>query len=121
MKALLVVLFSSFSAYSLAAPIISYDDGSTYTLQDDEEVFVSTADHLFTKRDYANGNVYFGAKRPNTKRDYVETPSDEFELGSQEWCQAYIPWSEGYSFNMQAWQRYCDVNGDGVYDESDRT
>ena len=121
MKALLAVLFTLFSAYSLAAPIISYDDGSTYTLQDDEEVFVSTADRLFTKSDYEEGSVYFKARLPNNKRDYVETAADEFELGSHEWCQAYVPWSEGYSFNMQVWQRYCDVNNDGVYDENDRT
>ena len=40
-------------------------------------------------------------------------------VGSHAWCSAYIPWSEGLTFGMISWQRACDSNNDGVYDEND--
>jgi hypothetical protein len=117
MKYLLASLFL-FSSVVFSQTVIEYDDGSTYTLEDTENVFVSTRS-LFTKKTYSNGAVNFTPVEANTKRDYVASPTDGIEVGSTEWCKAYVPWSEGYSFNMQAWQRFCDTNGDGEYGEGD--
>lgn len=103
-----------------AETVISYDDGSTYTLENGEEIFISTPGKpLFSRRLYSNQDVFFTAQEPWSTRDYVPTETDELELGSHEWCVAYVPWSEGYTFNMQWWQRACDTNGDSVYDELD--
>jgi len=117
MKYLLASLFL-FSSAVFSQTVIEYDDGSTYTLDDRENVFVSTRS-LFTKKTYSNGAVNFTPVEANTDRDYVASPTDGIEVGSTEWCKAYVPWSEGYTFNMQAWQRFCDTNGDGEYGEGD--
>ena len=117
MKYLLASLFL-FSSAVFSQTVIEYDDGSTYTLDDRENVFVSTRP-LFTKKTYSNGAVNFTPVEANSDRDYVASPTDGIEIGSAEWCAAYVPWSEGYTFNMQAWQRHCDTNGDGEYGEGD--
>ena len=117
MKYLLASLFL-FSSVVFSQTVIEYDDGSTYTLEDTENVFVSTRS-LFTKKTYSNGAVNFTPIEANTKRDYVASPTDGIEVGSTEWCKAYVPWSEGLSFNMISWQRYCDTNSDGEYGEGD--
>ena len=117
MKYLAAFLFL-FSSLSFSQTVIEYDDGSTYTLDDRGNVFVSTKS-LFTKKTYSNGAVNFTPVEANTDRDYVASPTDGIEIGSAEWCKAYVPWSEGYTFNMQAWQRFCDTNGDGEYGEGD--
>ena len=117
MKYLVAFLFL-FSSLSFSQTVIEYDDGSTYTLDDSENVFVSTRP-VFSKKTYSNGAVNFTPVEANTDRDYVASPTDGIEIGSAEWCKAYVPWSEGYTFNMQAWQRFCDTNGDGEYGEGD--
>lgn len=114
----LLALFALFSLPALSQTIIDYEDGSTYTLEGSEEAYV-THEIVFVKREYNSGSVYFKAIAPNVKRDYVETAWDGLQPGSHEWCAAYVPWSEGYTFGMQTWQRACDTNGDGVYDEND--
>ena len=114
----LLALFALFSLPALSQTIIDYEDGSTYTLEQREEAYV-THEIVFVKREYKSGSVYFKAIAPNVKRDYVETAWDGLQPGSHEWCAAYVPWSEGYTFGMQTWQRACDTNGDGVYDEND--
>lgn len=117
----IVSLFAGLFCFSVAAQtVINYDDGSTYTLSDNQEIYISTPNStLFTRKLYKNKNTYFVAQQPWSKRDYVPTEADEFEVGSHEWCKAYIPWSEGLTFDMITWQRHCDSNGDGVYDEND--
>ena len=117
MKYLLAALFL-FSSAVFSQTVIEYDDGSTYTLEDTENVFVSTRS-LFTKKTYSNGAVNFTPIEANTKRDYVASPTDGIEVGSTEWCKAYVPWSEGLSFNMIWWQRACDTNSDGEFGEGD--
>ena len=109
-----------FSLPAVSQTVINYEDGSTYTLGGDEEIYISTPDStLFKRKLYNNKNIYFTAQKPWSQRDYVEQPTDDLEIGSHEWCLAYIPWSEGYTFGMQYWQRACDTNGDDVYDEND--
>lgn len=103
-----------------AETVISYDDGSTYTLKRGEEIYISASHHeVFKRREYKNGNQYFIVQIPWPQRDYVSQPTDGLEMGSHEWCLAFVPWSEGLTFSQQAWNRYCDTNGDDVYDELD--
>ena len=118
MKGVFVALISLFSLSAVASTYIDYPDGSTYTLEPREETYV-THEIVFVKREYSSGDVYFRVLAPNVKRDYVETPWDGLQPGSHEWCKQYIPWSEGYTFGMQTWQRSCDTNDDGEYDEDD--
>ena len=63
MKQLLVGLFLFGTAFTLADTVIMYDNGSTYTLKSDEDVYVS-ADPLYR-------SVTIRAAQPNKKRDYV--------------------------------------------------
>jgi hypothetical protein len=116
----LLALSIFFSSLVSAQTVINYEDGSTYTLGGDEQIYISTPNSvLFKRKLYKNKNTYFIAQKPWDKRDYVAQSTDGMEVGSHEWCKAYEPWSEGYSFNMQAWKRQCDTNNDGAYDEND--
>lgn len=104
----------------LGATVINYDDGSTYTVEEGEKIYISKS-KLFKQKNYNNGNVHFTLQKEHSTRDYVADPdgTDDMEVGSHEWCQAYVPWHEGLTFDMIWWQRGCDSNGDGVYDEND--
>lgn len=113
-----ILLALIFAPAVVAQTYIDYSDGSAYTLEPTEEAYV-THEIVFVKREYASGSVYFKVLSPNVKRNYTATPWDGLQQGSHEWCKQYIPWSEGYTFNMQTWQRSCDTNGDGEYDEDD--
>ena len=92
-----------------SSTVITYDDGSTYTLEAGEKVFI-TSGRLFglTRTD---GVYSFGEKEANDERDYDDDePSDDYNdypVGSAEWCELYVPWSEGLTFNMQAYMRAC--------------
>jgi hypothetical protein len=104
------------------AHTITYDNGDVYTVADDEFVFVVKQSELWTRKIYNNGKTNrFEKVFPWTKVDY--TPPDtgvvDEQPGSHLWCKAYVPWSEGFTFAMQLWQRACDSNKDGVYDEND--
>ena len=114
------LFFLLFSCSVLADTVINYDDGSTYTLQNYEKIYIYKG-KLFTQQNYSNGNVYFRLQKEHSKRDYVadEDGTDDHAVGSHEWCKAYVPWHEGLTFDMIWWQRACDTNGDGVYDEND--
>jgi hypothetical protein len=118
--ALFLLLLLPLSAHS--ETVINYDDGSTLTLTEDEKIHV-TKGKLYQQRTYSNGRtIQFKVFPETTRRDYVpvDTGTDpEMTIGSHEWCSAYVPWSEGYTFAMQAWQRYCDTNNNNVYDEGD--
>ena len=117
----LVSLFFVLFSFSISAQtVINYEDGSTYTLSEEQKIYISSGNNpVFKKQTYQDKSTYFKAQKPWGTRDYVPAPEDEYEVGSHEWCKTYIPWSEGLTFDMITWQRYCDSNGDGVYDESD--
>jgi len=117
----MVSLLAGLFCFSVSAQtVINYEDGSTYTLSKGEEIYVSTSNSaLFKRQLMKNKDTFFRVQKPWSKRDYVAQDTDGMEVGSHEWCKAYEPWSEGYSFNMQAWERQCDTNNDGVYDEND--
>ena len=95
MKYLLASLFL-FSSAVFGQTVINFDDGSTYTLEEGQEIYISTArSTLFTRKVMNNKDTHFYAEEPWSKRDYVPQPQDDFSVGSHEWCKAYIPWSEG--------------------------
>lgn len=123
MRWLILALVIPFAAHS--ATVINYDDGSTLTLTEGEKIHV-TKGKLYQQRTYSSGTaretIQFKVFPETTKRDYVAPDNGtdpEMTVGSHAWCAAYVPWSEGYTFAMQAWQRYCDTNNNGVYDEGD--
>ena len=121
MKYLLIaVALVSFNV--TAQTVINYDDGSTLTLTEDEKVMV-TKGKLYRKQTYSNGKtIQFKEYPATTRRDYVEVDNgtdDSMAVGSSEWCTSYVPWSEGLTFTLIAWQRTCDTNGDGVYNQCD--
>jgi hypothetical protein len=119
-------LFTVFAL--LAAPVvygstvINYDDGSTYTLSENQEIYISTpSSSLFKRQLMKNKDTFFRVQKPWTKRDYVEQPQDPFAVGSHQWCKTYVPWSEGLTFDMITWQRFCDTDNDGKYGCGDDT
>ena len=117
-----MLVLALFSVSASAQTVINYDDGSTLTLVEGEMIHV-TKGKLYQQRTYSNGRTIQFKEFPETsRRDYVEVdngtdPADT--VGSHAWCDSYIPWSEGLTFTMKAWQRSCDSNNDGVYDEDD--
>lgn len=116
----LLALSILFSLGASAQTVINYEDGSTYTLEGAQEIYISTPNSaLFKRQVMKNKDTFFRVQKPWAKRDYVPTPTDGMTKGSHEWCVTYKPWSEGLTFDMQLWQRACDSNGDDVYDEND--
>jgi hypothetical protein len=116
----LLALSVLFSLGASAQTVINYEDGSTYTLEGAQEIYISTPNSaLFKRQMMKNKDTFFRVQKPWAKRDYVPTPTDGMTKGSHEWCVTYVPWSEGLTFGMQTWMRACDTNSDGVYDEND--
>jgi hypothetical protein len=105
MKYLAAFLFL-FSSLSFSQTVINYPDGSTYTLENGEYIVVSK-DNVFSKNTYKNGSVHFKPLTPNDKRDFVPSDTDGMEPGSDEWCETYVPFQNGYTFDDQMWQRAC--------------
>ncbi len=109
-----------FSPFALSQTVINFDDGSTYTLDKNQQIYITTPNvTLFKQKIMKNKDTHFYAQEPWTKRDYVPQETDDFTVGSHAWCKAYIPWSEGLTFDMISWQRACDTNNDGKYNEND--
>ena len=109
MKYALALLFSLFPISLCAQTVIYYEDGSVYTVQPNEHVYVETARKMFTKKGYKNGNEYFTFTEPSDKVDYQPEPYDGLEEGSPEWCEAYAPflYANGYTFDDQLYIRSC--------------
>ena len=53
----IIALLTSSSV--LSQTVIYYEDGTAYTLKDNEHVYVSKARQVYQKKTYDNGNVYF--------------------------------------------------------------
>ena len=98
---------------------IDYPDGTTYTVKPHEKVFVTPAD-MYIKNGYQDGGVYFKRVHPSTKRDSTYEPpvDEEYQVGSHQWCLNFDN-AGPYGFNTLNFDRFCDTNGDGVYDEDD--
>ena len=120
----LLALLAIVSTGVAADTVINYDDGSTLTLTEGEKIMV-TKGKLFRQQTYNSGKtIQFKEFPETTRRDYVEVDNgtdDEMQMGSHEWCKAYVPWSEGLTFGMVAWQRYCDTDNNGSYGCGDDT
>ena len=120
----LLALLAIVSTGVAAETVINYDDGSTLTLTEGEKIMV-TKGKLFRQQTYNSGKtIQFKEFPETTRRDYVEVDNgtdDEMQMGSHAWCKAYVPWSEGLTFGMVAWQRYCDTDNNGSYGCGDDT
>ena len=120
----LLALLAIVSTSVAADTVINYDDGSTLTLTEGEKIMV-TKGKLFRQQTYNSGKtIQFKEFPETTRRDYVEVDNgtdDEMQMGSHAWCKAYVPWSEGLTFGMVAWQRYCDTDNNGSYGCGDDT
>ena len=120
----LLALLAIVSTSVAAETVINYDDGSTLTLTEGEKIMV-TKGKLYQQRTYNSGKtIQFKEFPETTRRDYVEVDNgtdDTMQVGSHEWCKAYTPWSEGLTFGMVAWQRYCDTDNNGTYGCGDDT
>jgi hypothetical protein len=65
----LLVLLAIVSTSVAAETVINYDDGSTYTLTEGQEIYISTKNStLFKRKLYKNKNTYFTAQEPWAKR-----------------------------------------------------
>ena len=104
-----------FAAGISAQTVINFDDGSTYTLADGEEIFISKNTTLFTRRILNNKDTFLLLKILGHLEITYQSHKIRFEPGSHEWCKTYVPWSEGLTFDMILWQRACDTDNDGKY------
>jgi hypothetical protein len=120
MKQLLAFLATVGVMLASAETVILFDDGLQYTLSESEKVYVSNYSKLYYLKQYSKGDIKLTQISPTTKRDHVPVETGAIgAIGSHEWCESYIPWSEGLTFNMVSWQRHCDVNSDGDYNICD--
>ena len=113
MKKNIIWIAALVAAPVVADTVITYDDGSTLTTTD--SVYV-TNEKVYTKADYARGDVVFELQSPTTERDYVEPPAPIVSqyVGDHQWCLAYTP-TGIITFDEISWSRFCDTNGDGKY------
>lgn len=118
MKNILALVAVVATMFVSADTVILYDDGSQYTVEDNEHIFISNYQKLYYQQRYSRGDVLFHLTLPNTKRDsvYVENSNP---IGSHEWCESHDLHANGYTFEDQAWYKSCDSNNDGVYDLCD--
>ena len=120
MRKVLLAFFVFVSLGASAQTVINYEDGSTYTLTDNQDIYISTPSSVLFKRQVmSNEDTFFRAQEPWASRDYVPEPEDEYAVGTHKWCEAFVPWSQGLTFDQITWNRYCDTNNDGQYDEGD--
>ena len=126
---LAVVFIMALAAIGVKAEtLISYDDGSTYTVGENEEVYVAPKNtRLFTLQSYAKGDVYFRVQAPWAKRDYVAPVTttgstgsftDVDDAGFSQAC-ADFDTSVGFTFGYVYWDQICDTNDDGGYNICD--
>tara|TARA_Y100000389_G_C17286623_1_gene425803 strand:- start:224 stop:649 length:426 start_codon:yes stop_codon:yes gene_type:complete len=116
MRKLIAVLTLLATPVAIGETVINYDDGSTYTLTEGQEIYISnTRSALFKRQLMKNKDTFFRVQKPWSSRDYVPEPQDPFVVGGHDWCKAYVPWSEGLTFDMITWQKVCDDDNDGKY------
>ena len=106
MKHLFALFFVS--PFALPQTVISFDAGSTYTLEDHQEIYISNEGRSLFKRQIMKiKDTFFRVQQPWDKRDYIADETDDMEPGSEEWCETYVPYQNGYTFDDQIWQRSC--------------
>jgi hypothetical protein len=117
MKYLLLCL-TLVSLSASAQTVIEYGNGEVYTVGEDEKVFITQQNNLYSYHPYQK-TVQFKKLWPSTKVDappYTPNPNPK---GTQEWCEAHELHANGYTFDDQIWYRECDVTGDGQYNQCD--
>jgi len=107
LKHLVAIALLAVSSLALSQTIIYYEDGSVYTLKEYEKIFVSTTGKMYRKQSYRNGNVFFTNVGPNENVDPEALVTDGMEPGSEEWCEVYVPYQLGYTFDDQIYERAC--------------
>lgn len=134
-----ILLFVFCTMPVLSQTLISYEDGSTYTLQEKEVIYVAPENtRVFTLQSYAKGDVFFRVRAPHAGRDYEETVdtttdttnttvtttsstgsfTDVDEYGFSQAC-ADFDTSVGFTFGYVYWDQICDSNDDGEYNICD--
>ena len=112
-KCLMFFVLSFVSFVSFGNPVIVYPNGSQYTLKDGEVIYIHHGSQdVYAKSDYNNGNIYFTSKDALNSTDPEADPLEDIIPGSEEWCEKYVPFTEGYTWDDQMWQRACQ-EGDG--------
>ena len=103
------------AAPTLAATVVTYDDGSTLTLEEGESVYV-TGEKLFKKVDYARGDVVFELQKPTTiaTMSSHRLPSLASTRATISGVLAYTP-TGVITWDEVTFQRFCDTNDDGKY------
>lgn len=114
----LMVLLLAFSVVAQAeekeVDTITYKDGDVYTVGDNEQVFISTQENLWSYHPYSK-SVQFKKQWPTKKVDRPTPTPNPNQMGTHEWCKTHVPFEFGYSFADQAWERACDTNNDRTY------
>jgi len=120
MKNVIAGLVTLFALTATAQTVILFDDGLQYTLDPNEKVYVTNYSKLYQMQSYSKGDIKLTQVLPTTKRDYVPVETGaQGGVGTPQWCETYIPWSEGLTFDMITWQKHCDTNSDGKYNICD--
>ena len=82
----ILAIAALFSAAAFGQTVINFDDGSTYTLEEGQQIYISTSNSaLFKRQLMKNKDTFFRVQKPWSKRDYVAQETDGFEPGSHEW------------------------------------
>jgi hypothetical protein len=87
---------------------IYYENGDVYTLSVNERVFVSNQPNVYVRTTYeSTGHIYFRAINEIDRVDYQPQPWDYMTPASPEWCANYEPYTSGYTWDDQLYERYC--------------
>lgn len=107
--------------FSMAQTYITYEDGSIYTVPEEEKVYVTEKRVFsFTKGEnlYRFDELLANAVRDGEDEPVVDEPPviDETPAeGSHEWCKEHQLFATGFSFDDQLFIRVCDTNNDYKY------
>ena len=138
----IALLMGLMSSMAFAATTVTFDDGTTIELTENEKLYVSTG-IVYDKAESIAGNgdvtYRFRPRTPVTQGDPVvvdDGDDDDDDSGSTDnsgftttswdgtdiWdqCVAYDPDAEGNLVDVQAaWTEACDQNEDGKYEQCD--
>lgn len=116
MKSIIATIALLLPLGAFADTYITYDDGTVYTLTDNQDVYLSSkSSTLFKRKVMGNKDTFFLAQDPWTTRDYEAPTTDGLQVGSHAWCKAFEPWAAGLTFDQVSFNQVCDTDGDGDY------
>lgn len=114
----MLLLLALVSLSAGAQTIIEYENGEVYTVGENEKIFITTQDNLYSYHPYQK-SVQFKKLWPSEKVDPPPYTPNPNPIGTKEWCEAHDLHATGYSFEDQYWYRACDTNNDGEYNMCD--